>query len=140
MMKLRAKLLNEDATIPTRAHLVDAGLDLYCSKDTFVNREGTTLVPTGVAVEIPPGYVGLIRDRSSVGKKGLKVTAGVIDAGYTGEVCVVLLNVCAGYTKVEKGQKVAQLLIIPIETPEVEVVKEFAETERGDKGFGSSDK
>jgi dUTP pyrophosphatase len=96
-------------------------------------------VPTGVAIEIPPGYVGLIRDRSSVSLTGLKVTAGVIDAGYTGEVNVCLLNVAAEHGCIVKGQKIAQILIVPVATPPVEVVKEFTtKSGRKEKGFGST--
>jgi dUTP pyrophosphatase len=135
--------LNQKALIPTRSHPTDAGLDLYCQENTSYKPGDLVKVPTGIAIEIPKGYVGLIRDRSSVSLQKLKVTAGVIDCGYTGEVNVVLLNLAEGkdgHGCVQRGQKIAQILLVPVETPEVEVVEDFAPTEAGRKeqGFGST--
>lgn len=117
---------------------------MFCCEDTPYKPieqsfQNVIKVPTGISVEIPVGYVGLIRDRSSVSMTGLKVTAGVIDAGYTGEVNVCLLNVAAEHGCVQKGQKIAQILLIPVVTPAVEVVEELTtESDRKEKGFGST--
>lgn len=131
--------MNSKAIIPTRSFPTDAGLDLYCCEDTPYKGGELIKVPTKIAVQIPEGYVGLIRDRSSVSLTKLKVTAGVIDVGYTGEVNVVLLNLADNWGCVRAGQKIAQLLIIPIETPAVNVVEKFEESAgRKMSGFGSS--
>ena len=145
LKKIKIKKLNVDATIPTRSHPTDAGLDLYASGDVMVD-EGT-LIPTGIAVDIPPGYEGTIRPRSGLtSRTALRVQLGTVDSGYTGE-----LKVIADYIPNEgigdqtypigAGDKIAQLVISPIETPEVEVVDEFdSDSERGENGFGSSGK
>ena len=133
------KLDKMNGTLPTRAHPEDAGLDIYASKSVSYNPGEIILVPTSVAIDIPKGTVGMVRDRSSMGKKGLKVTAGIIDAGYTGEVNVVLLNLSGKHGCIQKGDRIAQLLILPIALPEVIEVDEFTtHSERGGKGFGST--
>ena len=139
MQLINVKKLKENATLPTRAHDEDAGLDLYASEDVkYIAGQVVVSVPTGVAIEVVDGYVGLVRDRSSVSKSGLKVTAGVVDAGYTGEVSIVMLNVSGKNGKINKGQKIAQMLVFAISTPRVREVTEFRPSARGDKGFGSS--
>lgn len=132
------KKLTKEATLPTRSHTHDAGLDLYASHDVSYKPNDIIRVPTGVAIAIDVGFVGLLRDRSSVGSKALKVTAGVIDTGYTGEVDVVLLNLSGQHGCIKAGSRIAQLLVMPIALPEVVEVETFTPSERGDKGFGSS--
>ena len=124
--------------VPTRAHDTDAGMDLYAAEDTPYKPGDIISVSTKVAVEIAPGYVGFVRDRSSVSKSGLKVTAGIIDAGYTGECVVVLLNLSGQHGCVRKGSKIAQILILPVATPSIFEVGELGASTRGNKGFGSS--
>ena len=140
MKTINVKKLNPFAMIPTRAYSTDAGLDLYTLEQYVLNPGEVVKVSTGIAVEVPEGYVGLVRDRSSVGSRGLKVTAGIIDAGYTGEINVVLVNISNRMQKIEFPSKVAQLLIVPVETPVAVEVDEFKTSARGSKGFGSSDK
>jgi dUTP pyrophosphatase len=96
------------------------------------------MVPTGVAIAVPAGHVGLIADRSSLGKKGLKTAGGVIDAGYRGEVGVVLWNISKETFTLRKGDRVAQLLIVPIAVPAVREVDNLDSTKRGSGGFGST--
>ena len=141
--KIKIKKLNADATIPTRSHATDAGLDLYASGDVSVSRG--TMIPTGIAVDIPPGFEAQVRPRSGLSiKSSLRVTLGTIDSGFVGEINVIAdsVNVVGSTTyQVKKGDKIAQLIISPIETPEVEVVDEFeSESERGENGFGSTGK
>lgn len=143
--KIKIKKLNADATIPTRSHSTDAGLDLYASESVWV--EEGTLISTGIAVDIPPGFEGTIRPRSGLtSRTALRVQLGTVDSGYTGE-----LKVIADYNPNEgigdqtypigAGDKIAQLVISPIETPEVEVVDEFdSDSARGENGFGSTGK
>ena len=142
---IKIKKLNDNATIPTRSHSTDAGLDLYASESEWVD-EGT-LISTGIAVDIPPGFEGTIRPRSGLtSRTGLRVQLGTVDSGYTGELKVIadyIPNDVDGdqtYT-VYAGDKIAQLVLSPIETPVVEVVDEFdSESERGENGFGSTGK
>lgn len=142
---IKIKKLNDNATIPTRSHSTDAGLDLYASESEWVD-EGT-LISTGIAVDIPPGYEGTIRPRSGLtSRTGLRVQLGTVDAGYNGELKVIADCIPKGdYVgqtyEVLTGDKIAQLVISPIESPVVEVVDEFdSESERGENGFGSTGK
>lgn len=141
--KIKIKKLNDNATIPTRSHSTDAGLDLYASEDVSVSRG--TMIPTGIAVDIPPGFEAQVRPRSGLSiRSSLRVTLGTIDSGFVGEINVIADSVnVVGSTmyQVKKGDKIAQLVISPIETPEVEVVDEFdSKSERGENGFGSTGK
>jgi dUTP pyrophosphatase len=136
MDKLEVKRLNELALLPTRANPYDAGLDLYALESVPFKPGELVKVKTGIAVNIPKYCVGLIRDRSSVSLKNLKVTAGVIDHGYTGDISVVLTNHSDQYGCIQKGDKVAQLLVMPIYLPHV--IEVDFKGDRGEKGFGSS--
>lgn len=135
---IKVKRLNKDAVLPTRTHEHDAGLDLYALEDVAYKPGDTIYVHTGVAADIPNGYVGLVRDRSSVSKRRIKVSAGVVDAGYRGSIDVLLLNLSGEHGCIKKGEKIAQLLIIPVATPSVVEVSELTETVRSEKGWGSS--
>ncbi len=135
---LPVKKLSPEAVLPTRAHADDAGLDLYSLEDAALADGEGRIVKTGVAIALPPGHVGLISDRSSMAKRGLKTAGGVIDAGYRGELGVVLLNLSGKMQSVAKGERIAQLLILPVATPAVLEVAELDTTARGDKGFGST--
>ena len=140
---IKIKKLNADATIPTRSHSTDAGLDLYASEDVRVARG--TKIPTGIAVDIPPGFEAQVRPRSGLSvRSSLRVTLGTIDSGFVGEINVIAdsINVIGSTMyHVKKGDKIAQLVLSPIETPKVEVVDEFdSESERGENGFGSTGK
>jgi dUTP pyrophosphatase len=136
MDKLEVKRLHEKAKLPTRANPFDAGLDLY-ALETIPFKPGELIkVKTGIAVNIPKYCVGLIRDRSSVSLKNLKVTAGVIDPGYMGDISVVITNHSDKYGCIMAGDKIAQLLVLPVFLPQV-VEQDFI-GERSDRGFGSS--
>lgn len=135
---LPVRRLAAEARLPTRAHSDDAGLDLYSIKTIDFRPGQGGLVPTGVAVAVPEGHVGLIADRSSLAKKGLKTAGGVIDAGYRGEVGVLLWNISKETFTLRKGDRVAQLLIIPIAVPKVVEADKLDETKRGEGGFGST--
>lgn len=135
---LPIKKLDPAATLPTRAHADDAGLDLYALEDAALEPGAGKIVKTGVAVALSEGTVGLICDRSSMAKRGLKTAGGVIDAGYRGELGVVLMNLSRESQKVAKGERIAQLLVVPVLTPAVKEVADLGETARGVKGFGST--
>ncbi len=170
MNNLNIKLLSDNATIPTRAYGVSAGLDIYAAETVVIEPQEKILLATDIAVDIPEGYVGLLTSRSGVSSKThLVVETGKIDAGYNGHVRVNIKNdsvvlvpcgmvtknimniegvvmksepeesFCLGSYVINKGDKIAQLVIVPIVTPEVNVVEEFeSESERGTNGFGSS--
>jgi len=139
-MKLKIKKLHEDAVVPSFAHTYDAGMDLFSIEEVIVKVGEQIKIKTGLAFEIEDGYVGLFWDKSSVGSKGLKTLAGVIDSGYRGEVMIVLRNLSNEDYTFKKGDKVAQMLIQKVEQPEIEVVEVLSETTRGEGGFGSTGK
>ena len=138
-MKLNIKKLHPDALVPARAHHDDAGLDLYTYAAFELAPGERKTVPTGIALAIPTGYVGLIWDKSSVPHKwGVKTMGGVVDASYRGEVGVIMVNLSDETQKFEKGAKISQLLIQKVELPEVCEVTELDDTIRGEGGFGST--
>lgn len=138
MLQLKVKKLCEQAKLPTRVHSTDCGLDLYALDDMKFMPHEAVVISTGIAVSIDNNHVGMICDRSSMAKKGVSVQGGIIDPGYTGEIRVVLANVGNSMRTICQGDKIAQLLIIPISTPEVIEVTNLDVSERGEKGFGSS--
>ncbi len=138
-MDIRIKKLNPDAKIPSYAHDGDAGFDLYALGDTVVSAGARILAGTGVAMEIPTGYVGLIWDKSGLSNNhGLKTLGGVIDAGYRGEVKVGIANIGTEDYKISGGHKIAQMLIQKVEHVEIKEVVELSDTVRGEGGFGST--
>ncbi len=142
MIELRVTRLRDDAVLPTRAHRGDAGLDLSACVETTIGPGERALVPTGLVVEIPEHHAGLVAPRSGLAlRHGISIvnTPGVIDAGYRGEVQVLLLNTdrSEAFT-VEPGMRIAQLLVIPVAPIDVVVATALTETARGTGGFGSS--
>ena len=166
MKTLRIKLLSENATIPTRNNPTDSGLDLYAAEDVIIEPGATVIVKTDIAIELDAGYEAQIRPRSGVtAKTKLRVQLGTVDADYRGNVGIIVDNIALTNTdymkpfylgvnsepvqdaptntsvftyKIRKGDKLAQLVVVPIELPDVEVVDELNDTARGNNGFGSS--
>ena len=140
MHALHIKKIVVDAKIPQYAHPGDAGLDLYAVEDLAIKPGETKQVKTGIAMAIPQGYVGLIWDKSGIALKNLVHSmGGVIDAGYRGEILIVLRNFGHVDFVIGKHMKVAQMLIQPVSSYTiVEVDGELAETSRGSGGFGST--
>lgn len=140
--QLRVLRLDPRATLPTRAYADDAGLDLYALDAVTLEPGERASVRTGVAVEIPQGQAGLVLPRSGLAARhgiALVNAPGLIDAGYRGELCVLLLNtdrlaVCA----LSAGDRIAQLVLVDVVTPAVVEVDSLSESERGGGGFGSS--
>ena len=137
-------MLDKGAKMPTRAHPWDAGLDLYAPEDSGSNYcispcGGSVTIDTGVHMEIPEGYVGFIKAKSGLNVKHGLTCTGVIDAHYTGSIAVKLYNhhPCLRYD-VRPGDKIAQLVVLKCELPELELVTGLPETDRGDGGFGST--
>lgn len=139
-MTLNVKQLRPDAILPSRANPTDAGLDLYAVEDAVIEAMGREVVGTGIAVEIPVGYVGLIWPRSGLAvKKGVNTLAGVIDSDYRGEVVVALHNTdLAEDVVIRQGDRIAQILIQPVALLTPAFVEELSSTDRGENGFGSS--
>lgn len=131
-------MLDEGAYMPTRAHDVDAGLDLYAKEKQIVSARERATFDTGVHVEIPRGYAGLVVSKSGLNKKYGLTSEGVIDSGYTGSIGVTLYNNSGYDYTVNAGDKISQLVILPILTPDLELVDSLEETERGNGGFGST--
>lgn len=140
-MQLKIKKVDKEAKLPNYAHPYDAGMDLFVSGEVVLKPGEFVGVPTGVALEIPEGFVGLIWDKSGLAiNNGLKTLGGVVDAGFRGEVKVGMINLSGKEYKIEKGHKVAQMLIQKIEIPEIVEVSELSDTSRGVGGFGSTGK
>lgn len=164
-IKVGFKRLRDEATIPTKAHATDSGFDLYALEDTIIEPGETAIVPTGIAVKLPPGYEAQIRPRSGVTMRSkLRVQLGTIDNDYRGELGIIVDNInpdngrkyrelktidglgervseyyAAGSYRVRKGDRVAQLVIQPLPSFETyEIEGELDETERGEGGFGST--
>ena len=141
-MQLPILKLKEEATLPSRAHAGDAGLDLYACEAAHIGPGERWGVGTGVGVEIPAGHAGLVLPRSGLARDhgiALVNAPGLIDSGYRGELRVLLLNTDPAETfRVEPGDRIAQLVLTPIATPEPVEAAELTESVRGRGGFGSS--
>ena len=142
MTELLVKRLHEGATLPTRAYEQDAGLDLSACERIELGPGERALVGTGLTVAIPDGHAGFVQPRSGLAARhGITVlnTPGLVDAGYRGELKVVLLNTDRTESfVVEPGMRIAQLVVVPVAFPEPTEVGELPHSERGEKGFGSS--
>ncbi|MDU0430656.1 dUTP pyrophosphatase [Staphylococcus chromogenes] len=167
MDKLQIKLLSENATLPTHNHSTDAGFDIYAAETVILEPQEKALIATDIAVNIPKGYVGLLTSRSGVSSKThLVVETGKIDARFQGNMKINIKNdhedkemqtiflrdidnekifekerhsYKLGSYRIEKGERLAQLVIVPIVTPELQEVEKFDDVSaRGEKGFGSS--
>lgn len=142
-MKIKVKL-DEHAIMPTKAHKEDAGFDLYLPMDIdrqFIHVHEDLIVDTGVHFEIPKGYVGFVKSKSGLSvNKCIEHGAGVVDSGYTGSVTVHLYNHGNQPYVFRKGEKLAQIVFLPIPDVELVLVDKIEDTERGTNGFGSSGK
>lgn len=141
-MKLSIRRLDPDLPTPTRAHPDDAGLDLVAAEDLTLAPGERAAVGTGIAIAIEDGYAGFVHARSGRAlREGLALVnaPGVVDAGYRGEVKVILVNLDPDEKiAIKRGDKIAQLVIQPVETPEPVEVSELPESRRGEGGFGST--
>lgn len=139
-MEIKVKRIQKDARLPRYSHRGDAGLDLFSAVDCVLEEGQILAVPTGIQVAIPQGFVGLIWDKSGLSLQGVHRLAGVIDSGYRGEVKVVMVNLRNKPFVIEKGMKVAQMLIQPVEEIKIVESDTLEETSRGERGFGSTGK
>ena len=131
-------MLDPGAIMPTRAHPTDAGLDLYAPRTVVIPARGSAVVDTGVHVSLLEHTVGMLKSKSGLNVKKNILGEGVIDEGYTGPIVVKLYNQGDEDVTIEAGQKLIQLVILPILTPEPELADSLEETDRGAGGFGST--
>tara|TARA_Y100001938_G_scaffold7351_1_gene9056 strand:+ start:2062 stop:2511 length:450 start_codon:yes stop_codon:yes gene_type:complete len=140
-LKVRCKIkkLSSDAQMPTKAHSSDAGYDLYSSEPIILAPMERKVVKTGIAIALPTSLYGRVAPRSGLAvKKGLDVLAGVVDSSYRGEVGVVLINLSNERIYLDKGSKIAQLILEAHHDAQWEEVDSLPESDREDRGFGSS--
>ena len=134
-MKIR---LDDGAYMPERAHKEDAGLDLRSPVYALILPGGSAIIDTGVHVQIPYGYAGFLKSKSGLNVKHGIVSEGVIDSGYTGGIVVKLYNHSGFAYAVHPGDKITQLVVLPVALDELELVDKLDDAERGDSGFGST--
>ena len=133
---MKIKLLDPECK-PYRKYDTDAGIDLRARESCIIYPGEAVKIPAGICVEIPTGHVGDISPRSSVSLQGLAIQ-GKVDSGYTGEVGIIAINCVNKAIKITKGDRIAQLVVLPVEIGDMEIVEELPESERGGKGFGST--
>ena len=139
-MEIKAKKIHKDAKLPSYGHVGDAGLDLFSVMECVLKGGEARAISTGIQVAIPDGYVGLIWDKSGISLKNIHRLAGVVDSGYRGEIKIVLANLSTEAFSIEKGMKIAQMLVQPIIKVKVVDSEVLDETTRGENGFGSTGK
>lgn len=139
VLELKVKKLHEDAIIPTKAHESDSGWDLYILDDIEIKPKETVIIPTGIAIKLPPFYEAQVRPRSGVtSKTKLRVQLGTIDNDYTGDIGIIVDNIGDEPIALNSGYKLAQLVVQQLPNTIIEVVDDLEHGVRGDKGFGSS--
>lgn len=140
-MRIKIKKLNLEARIPSYALKGDAGMDLFSCEDAVLKPGERKAVSTGIAIEFPEGYAGLIWDKGGMAvNSGIKTMGGVFEHTYRGDYKIILLNTSDEEYHVKKGDKIAQLLIQPVVSAEIEQVQELSESPRGERRFGSTGK
>lgn len=132
--------LDKGAFIPTRAHGTDAGADLRSPIDAVVPAMGSRVIDTGVHIQLPHGYVGMLKSKSGMNVKHDITSEGVIDEGYTGPIKVKLYNHSEKDYVIERGDKITQLVILPCEYVKFDLVDYLEDSERGGEGFGSTER
>jgi dUTP pyrophosphatase len=132
--------LDKGALIPTRAHGTDAGADLRSPIETVVPARGSCIIDTGVHIQLPHGFVGMLKSKSGLNVEHGITSEGVIDEGYTGSIKVKLYNHSYSPYKIERYDKITQLVIVPCEYVQFDLVDDLEDSERGGDGFGSTGK
>ncbi len=141
MHTIKALLLDDNAKVPTKANLSDAGFDLYSIVSTIIPPKQRKTVRTGIAIQMPEHFAGLIWPRSGLSvKQGIDVLAGVVDSGYRGEIMVCLYNTSDDNVSIQAGDRIAQIIFQEVPRVLMEVHDSLGSSQRGDNGFGSSGK
>jgi dUTP pyrophosphatase len=140
-MKIKIKRLHADAVVPSYAHPGDVGMDVFSLEDYELRPMERKIFPVGFAMEFPAGFAAIIKDKSGLSMKcGIHTMGGVFDSGYRGEYNVNLINLGGEPYKISKGDKIAQIIIYPVEIAGLEEVPELSESSRGEGRFGSTGK
>jgi dUTP pyrophosphatase len=137
-MKVKVKKLKDEAKLPTYGRPGDVGMDMYAMETVTIPPMGHARLWHGFALEFPEGYAAIVKDKSSISKAGLHTMGGVFDAGYRGEYNTHLVNLSGAPYTVEAGDKVSQLVLLPVGIAELEETDTLSESERGEQGFGST--
>lgn len=140
-MRIPLKRLDPNLPVPAHAHPGDGGVDLYARESATLEPGERAIVPTGVAVAIPEGFAALVTPRSGLAaRSGLGVvnSPGLVDSGYRGEIKAILVNLGSETIQIERGERIVQMVVVPVSTQEFEVVDELPESSRGAGGFGST--
>ncbi len=137
-MEVFIKKLGSDTKSPSYAHEGDAGADLYSAEDKKIEAGEISKVRIGLSIAIPDGFVGIVMDKSGIALKGIHSIAGVVDSSFRGELEIVLANLGKSAFEIKKGQKVCQMVIMPVATAKITEAEKLSETKRGKKGFGST--
>ena len=136
---MKVKKLVKDAELPEYATATDVGFDLRAAEDIEIEPGEQKTISAGIAIEIPKGHVGLIRDRAGITTRmQLHTAAGTFDPAYRGEVSIVLVNYGDETACIEKGMRIAQMIVLPVVKVKIKESKKLSETKRGSKGFGST--
>ncbi len=138
MKELKIKMLKEGAHAPERGNSGDLGYDLFSAECVKIPKGEMRLVKTGIAVQFPQGWGGIIKDRSSMAMKRLTTSAGVIDEGYRGEIGVLISNHSGSDVTIDAGSKIAQMVPVQVTDWSISIVDELNDTERGEGGYGST--
>jgi len=138
-MKVKVKKINNNSSLPEKGSKDAMAFDLFSDVTLSIPTQSVYLIPTGIALEPPAGYGFRINERSGWASLGLNIGAGNIDSDYRGEIKVVARNVSDEPIKIKKGDKIAQIRLVKVHNIELEEVETLTETERGEKGFGSTD-
>ena len=138
MIPFHVQKLSPDATLPAKGNPTDAGIDIYTNESYTLAPGERHMFTTGIACSMPDGYVGLLWDRSGLGSKGIHRFAGVIDSGYRGEWKIILHNTTSEPFEIKAGDKIIQCIVQKFEPTEITEVANLEDSERGEKGFGSS--
>ena len=139
-MKINCKIINNIYKMPSKSHIEDSGMDLYISESFTIHPLETLVIGLNFALETPIDYTSYLVPRSSIAKKGIIVHNALIDPGYTGEIHLIITNASNNVYEFKEGDRIASLIIVPIVNIEWNIKEELNQTERGNKGFGSSGK
>lgn len=139
-MRIKIKKLKDDVVLPKYAHPGDVGMDVYSMEEKTLAPMEHYIFFSGFAMEFPDGYAAIVKDKSSISKSGLHTMGGVYDAGFRGEYNIHLVNLSDKAYTVEKGDKIAQIIIYPVAICDLEEVDELSDSSRGEGAFGSTGK
>jgi len=135
------KYLTETAHVPTKSNRTDAGFDLYADEDAIVQKQMRKVIKTGISLDMPNNLAGLIWPRSGLSvKNGIDVLAGVVDAGYRGEIMVCLYNTSSEDVEIKRGDRIAQMIFQEVPVISLQLREELGSSQRGSNGFGSTGK